>query len=96
MMARKLQTSLGVLLAFAAEASAFHASPRLVVAASPLRLRSVVPPSAAATMSEEEEEQPGSANPNDDIGVDFSWDGGTIGIVLGALIALQFFVLANL
>lgn len=35
-------------------------------------------------------------NENDDMGVDFSWDGGTIAIALGALIALQFFVLANL
>lgn len=35
-------------------------------------------------------------NDNDEVGVDFSWDGGTIAIVLGALIAMQFFVLANI
>jgi hypothetical protein len=35
-------------------------------------------------------------NENDEMGVDFSWDGGTIALVLGALIAVQFFVLANI
>jgi len=35
-------------------------------------------------------------NENDEMGVDFSWDGGTIALVLGALLAIQFFVLANI
>ncbi|KAJ1626452.1 hypothetical protein T492DRAFT_1032630 [Pavlovales sp. CCMP2436] len=43
-----------------------------------------------------DEDRTPTRNEMDDMGVDFSWDGGTIALVLGIAIAFNFFVLANL
>jgi hypothetical protein len=78
--------------------SAFSSINTASISPASFRERSSVP-LLHAQDDDRADEAPGrrpTKNDNDDVGVDFSWDGGTIAVVLGALIAMQFFVLANI